>query len=82
MIPKTNPWAHAKEAERDYITPEDIGDAIENLAQGDDEVAHSQLDDLWETVLAAIGQKRAEDPSLCAFVAVKGLLKVPTRWYA
>ncbi len=46
---------------RDYLTPEDITEAAR---LGISEVC------LFRIVLEMIGSKRAEDPSLCAFVAV------------
>lgn len=55
-------WDFARAVGRDYITPEDIGDA---LASGTDPTAVKQ------EVLEALGKKSCEDPSLCAFVASK-----------
>lgn len=81
MSKATDPWTYAAAAGRDYVTPEDIGDAARHIS-GDTEGGHSELDDLWEIVLKAIGSKRAEDPSLCAFVAAKAIEMVPERWYA
>ncbi len=58
---KKNPWAYAIEAGRDYLTPEDVADAIK---EGAERLA------IYETVLDAINRKSTEDTSLCAFVAV------------
>lgn len=55
-----DPWFHAREVGRDYITPEDIGMAQEEGGCGEA---------FFRIVLEAIGRKRAEDPSACAFVA-------------
>lgn len=58
-----NPWAHANQSGRDYITPEDVGDAIKAGA--------SRLA-IATCVLNAINDRKAEDYRLCAFVAVQG----------
>jgi hypothetical protein len=57
-----NVWEHAKAAGRDYITPEDVGAATSEGAT---------KDDVWRDVLQAIEAKSAEDPSCCAFVALR-----------
>lgn len=58
------PWDLATEAKRTYITPEDITDAMRS---GCDEVH------MIRSVLGAISSRRAEDPTLCAFVALKAM---------
>lgn len=59
---RRDPWTHAVAAGRpDYITPEDITDAIASGA--------GRLE-IYQTTLEAIQQRKAEDPRLCAFVAV------------
>ncbi len=78
---RTDPWTYARESGRSYITPEDVAEAVVNLS-GDTEEGHSQLDGLWEIVLKAIGAKKVEDASLCAYLAAKALERVPERWYA
>ena len=55
-------WFYAERDKRDYITPEDIGDAI------DDGIERTVL---WGEVLEALGDKRVEDWSCCALVAWK-----------
>jgi hypothetical protein len=55
-----DPWSHAAENGRNYITPEDIQDAID---AGADQMV------LSVAVLKALGQKKCEDWSCCAFVA-------------
>lgn len=57
-----NPWFLAVKEKRDYITPEDIEEAIKN---GADKTS------LYKEVLLAISAKACEDVSLCAFIAVK-----------
>lgn len=59
---ETNPWAYARERGRDYLTPEDLTDAIE---------AGADRDTIWRATLDAISRKVAEDKSLCAFVALE-----------
>ena len=54
-------WDLAKADGRDYITPEDVSDAIEK--------GQSQTD-VWLEVLQAVEAKAAEDASLCAFLAL------------
>ena len=55
--------AIAKKNERDYITPEDIQDAIDGDAP---------KIEIWDELLAILGKQRglgAEDASLCCFLA-------------
>jgi len=54
-------WTIAKADGRDYITPDDIDEAID--------AGESQLD-VWGEVLQAVEAKAAEDASLCAFTAL------------
>lgn len=56
----TDPWHYAAKAGRNYITPEDITDAI---------AAGAERVHLYETVLRAINDRAAEDYRLCAFVS-------------
>lgn len=58
-----DPWLHARDHGRLYITPEDIRAAIKAGA--------SRLK-LQHIVLRAIGAKKCEDSTLCAFVAARG----------
>ncbi len=62
---RVDPWFHARNVERDYITPEDVTAAIK---AGASEAL------LLRTVLAAIERGTVEDVSLTCFVAlgVKG----------
>lgn len=60
LSPK-NPWYHAGLERREYITPEDIGDAIKAGA------GHL---DIARVTLKAINDRAAEDYRLCAFVAI------------
>ena len=53
-------WDYAKKYSRDYITPEDIGEAI---SAGESKASVQQ------EVLDALGRKVCEDWSCCAFVA-------------
>lgn len=55
-------WEYAAAESRDYITPEDINAAI---------AAGAERLNLWRELLEALGRRRCEDPSLCAFVAVE-----------
>lgn len=55
-----NPWYHANERGRKYLTPEDITAAI---AAGGEKL------EVWQVVLEALGKRVCEDWSLCAFVA-------------
>lgn len=57
--------AIARRHKRDYITPEDVGDAL--LAHGATQVRLAVLEVLGN--MTAFG---AEDSSLCAFVAAEG----------
>lgn len=57
-----NPWAFAKAAGRDYLTPEDVTNGIE---------AGASVLVVAQAVLEAVEGKMAEDASLCAFVALK-----------
>ena len=57
-------WEVARLHGRDYVTPEDVREA---LATGVSKT------DMWLDVLQAIEAKAAEDVSLCAFVALDGL---------
>jgi len=57
-----NPWMYAEEQSRDYMTPEDISDAI---------AAGAKAETLHPIVLEALSQKSCEDWSLCAFVAYR-----------
>ena len=54
-------WRLATARGHDYITPEDVGDAITEGAS---------RDDVWRDVLIAADVKAAEDLSLCAFMAL------------
>jgi hypothetical protein len=56
-------------------------DAI-NAESCDDEQAHCDEDILYEDVLRAIADGTAEDPKLCAFVALSTLEIEFSRWYA
>ena len=60
--PSHNPWTHAKDEGRDYMTPKDISAAID---------AGADRAELQRIVLEALGRKVCEDWSLCAFVAAK-----------
>ncbi len=62
MKPLGKPMVHAMMANRTYITPEDVTAAIAN--------GGTQLV-VYGAVLDAIARKKAEDPSACAFVALK-----------
>lgn len=80
---ETDPWRYAFVGGRAFITSEDIDVAASFISGGGDpEVDHSSLDDLWETVLEAIGEKRVDDASRCASAAVSALSRVKIRWYA
>jgi hypothetical protein len=57
-----DPWTYAERAGRDYLTPEDVGDAS---GPG---VAPFEL---WRAVLDAIARNACEDPKCCAFVALR-----------
>lgn len=59
MSDPKNPWTHA--TERSYLTPEDI------MAAAD---AGADRRALMACVLDAIHRREAEDPRLCAFVAL------------
>lgn len=61
---KWDPWHWASKDQRDYITPEDITDAI------DHDPNKKHRDFITVTVLHAMSKKAVEDWSLCAFVAV------------
>jgi hypothetical protein len=54
-------WTLATARGHNYITPEDVGDAIASGAT---------RDDVWRDVLIAADIKSAEDLSLCAFMAL------------
>ena len=58
----THPWYHAINDDRDYLTPEDIGSAIK---------AGGSKEEIWEATLQALESGASEDPSCCAFVALK-----------
>jgi hypothetical protein len=58
---RKDPWNHAVAAKRDYLTPEDLGEAIK---------AGAGRFAIYQTTLEAIQMRRVEDWSLCAFVAV------------
>lgn len=62
--------AIAKLAGRDYVTPEDVGDAIK---QGND-VTKVRLDVL--EILAENAGWGAEDSGLCAFIAFRGVTSI------
>jgi hypothetical protein len=55
-----NPWFYAHEKGNLFISPEDIKAAID---------ANGAKLEIWEIVLAALGDKQCEDWSLCAFIA-------------
>lgn len=59
---KKNPWYYAAKAGREYITPEDVGDAY---SAGAERPAVSLI------VLHAIANKQVEDVSCTAFCAVR-----------
>lgn len=63
-------WEIAKAEDRDYITPEDITKALESGAS-----AHVLVAD----VLNAIGCHSVEDVSLCAHLAWRALMTVPSQ---
>ncbi len=54
-----HPWMYAEEAGRDYLTPEDISQALVYASQ-----SHVR-----KIVLMAIAEGKCEDVKLCAFVA-------------
>lgn len=56
-----DPWTFAAMAERDYLTPEDIGDSV---------AAGMSREAIYFHTLEAISKGKAEDPRCCAFVAV------------
>lgn len=56
-----NPWWYARKAKRDYITPEDIDEAVK---------AGALRPQIMQHTLSAIEDKRAEDVTLCAFMAL------------
>jgi len=58
----TNPWYHTRLAGREYLTPEDVDDAIK--------VGGTVLR-VTEAVLQAVDLKCIEDASAAAFVALK-----------
>lgn len=60
---KHDPWYWALRSNRDYLTPEDISEAIDNGNLGD-------ANFIRNVALAAIADKCCEDPSLCAWVAM------------
>lgn len=62
-------WAIAKAAGRNYITPEDVTEAV---------AAGISQTDLWREVLQAVEAGLVEDASCTAFVALKGF-KVQSR---
>lgn len=57
-----DPWTYARRDGRDYVKPEDIGDARDAGGGGEMFLA---------LVLRAIADRRVEGVSLCAFVAIK-----------
>ena len=72
--------------EKPILTPEHIETRIEAIRKmaddGENEEAHSAEDGLRAVVLQAIADGRAEDPRLCAFVALKTREIDFARWYA
>lgn len=58
------PWDAAVAANRAYLTPEDISDALHSGCD---------LSAVVREVLGAISAGKAEDASLCAFVAWKAM---------
>jgi hypothetical protein len=63
-VTEVNPWYYATKDKRDYITPEDITAAI---------TAGGQKLEVWHAVLDALSASACEDPSLCAYVAIRYL---------
>ncbi len=62
MSKKTSPWFHAEQAGRNYLTPEDVNEAID---------AGGTRLEIWTDVLKAIEMHAVEDASCTAFVALK-----------
>lgn len=60
---KWDPWHYAAKKNRDYLTPEDIGDAIDAGSAGD-------IDLIRLLTLKAIADNSCEDPITCAWMAV------------
>lgn len=63
-VKETNPWFYTVKDGRDFMTPEDITAAI---------TAGGQKLEVWHAVLDALSANSCEDPSLCAFVAIRYL---------
>jgi hypothetical protein len=64
-----------------------VGDVKRELARiremaGDDEMAHSAEDDLWENVLRAIASRETDDPAGIAAAALKTKTIEFARWCA
>lgn len=57
-----NPWYFSKQEGRDYLTPEDVDDAIK---------AGCTPVTALRVVCEAVESKSVEDPSLCAFIALE-----------
>lgn len=66
------------------VTPEMIASEVASIrdAAGDDELAHSMENDLHQAVLLAISERRCEDVTLCAHVALETLSINFDRWCA
>ena len=66
------------------MTPEAIEARVEAIRaeSGDDESAHASEDALHQDVLQAIADGNAEDPKLCAFVALTTSEIEFSRWFA
>jgi len=67
---KGDPWHHAAVAERDYLTPEDVENAI---AAGGDVLV------VAKACLQAVEMGCVEDASCTAFVALKAFKKKKTK---
>ena len=66
------------------MTPEEIQVRVDEIDResADDEAAHSDEDALHHDVLQAIADGTAEDPKLCAFVALSTREITLARWCA
>jgi hypothetical protein len=65
-----DPWVYARVQGRDYLTPEDVVDAIK---------AGVGRTTIYRIVLDAIESRAAEDYRLCAFVALNEKRPRPKR---
>ena len=66
------------------MTVEDVEREVERIRAmaGDDEVAHSTEDDLWENVLRLIAAKETDDPAGLAAAALQTKTIEFARWCA